>query len=68
MGAQQELSCKSCWEEHQPGMQEGTGRGVRMIGLVAVALMACLLSTKSAQEVLVTRSQLWLAAVSKDVV
>lgn len=35
--AQQELSCKACWEGRQPRMQKGTGKGMRMIPLVELA-------------------------------
>lgn len=35
--AQQELSCKACWEGRQPRMRKGTGRGMRMIPLVELA-------------------------------
>lgn len=35
--AQQELSCKACWERQQPKMQEGTGRGMGVIVLGGLA-------------------------------
>lgn len=32
--AQQELSCKACWDRHQPRMEKALGRGRRWLPLV----------------------------------
>lgn len=37
VAAQQELSCKACWEGHQPRMRKGTVKGMGMILLVELA-------------------------------
>lgn len=60
--AQQELSCKACWEGCQAGMQEGTGRGMRMTTFVEMTPDGMSVEPRECHKVLVTQGQLWFGS------